>query len=120
MSASETRPKRSDEANASAGLRAHWGLDPDVVHLNHASYGACPRKVLAAQSALREELERQPGAFYAEIGPRLHAAREALGAFIGARAEQLAFTTNVTVALNSALLSVELDPGDEVLVTSHL
>ncbi len=114
MPSSESTPTSSSDA-----LLSHWGLDPGVVHLNHASYGGCPRKVLAAQSALRDELERQPGAFFGELGDRLHVAREALGAFVGAAPERLAFTTNVTVALNSVIGSLDLSPGDEILVTNH-
>jgi len=106
-----------------SGLRAHWGLDPAIVHLNHGSFGGCPRKVLATQSELRAELEWQPGAFYDSICARLDAARAALGAFIGAAPERLAFTTNVTFALNSAIDSAvgaaALSSGDEILITSH-
>ena len=114
-----TVPTNRSTPTASEDLRAHWTLDPDVVHLNHASYGACPRKVLAVQTALRDELEAQPGAFFGDIGERLAHAREALVTFIGADAARLAFTTNVTVALNSVMASVALSPGDEVLVTNH-
>lgn len=89
------------------------------MHLNHGSYGACPRKVLETQSALRAELERQPGAFYASIGARLHAALERLGTFVGADPSRLVFTSNATVALNSAIASIPLTRGDEILVTDH-
>jgi len=108
-----------NEAEASRTLRAQWTLDADVVHLNHASYGACPRKVLGVQTSIRDELERQPGAFYASIEARLRAAREALGAFVGASPERLAFTANATVALNAAVRSIPLAPGDEIIVTNH-
>lgn len=98
---------------------AEWRLDPDVVHLNHASYGACPTKVLAHQQALRDELEWQPGAFYAGIAGRLQAAREVLGRFVGASPERLAFTTNVTHALNSAIGSLPMSVGDDIVITDH-
>ena len=41
----------------------HWLLDPAYTYLNHGTVGAPPRRVLAAQQALRDEMERQPSRF---------------------------------------------------------
>jgi len=41
-----------------------WCLDPEVVYLNHGAFGACPRRVLDYQRALRDEIQRQPTAFF--------------------------------------------------------
>ena len=43
--------------------RADWPLDPGVTYLNHGTVGVTPRRVLAAQQAIREEMARQPSAF---------------------------------------------------------
>jgi len=40
-------------------------LDPDVVYLNHGSFGACPRPVFEAYQRYQRELERQPVEFLA-------------------------------------------------------
>ena len=40
-----------------------WTLDPSVTYLNHGTVGAVPRRVLAAQQAIRDEIERQPSRF---------------------------------------------------------
>ena len=76
---SGNRPTRAAQAEA-------WALDPALVFLNHGSFGACPRAVLVAQAALRDEMEANPVAFLGRaLEPRLDAAREALGAFLGRR-----------------------------------
>ena len=37
-------------------MKEHWLLDPAITFLNHGSFGAAPKAVLAKQSALREQL----------------------------------------------------------------
>jgi isopenicillin-N epimerase len=44
-------------------MLGEWALDPHVLYLNHGTVGATPRRVLAVQQALREEMERQPARF---------------------------------------------------------
>jgi isopenicillin-N epimerase len=98
----------------------HWTLDPAITYLNHGSFGACPRPVLEAQQALREQLEREPARFFNREAPLLlDAARKELAQFLNAPARGLAFVRNVTTAINSVLRSLPLAAGSEVLVTNH-
>ncbi len=98
----------------------HWPLDPDVVFLNHGSFGACPIPVLKAQHALRLEMESQPVRFlWRQLRDRLAAAREALARFIGAPADDLAFVPNATAGVNAVLRSLTFESGDELIVTNH-
>jgi isopenicillin-N epimerase len=106
----------------------HWLLDPEITYLNHGTVGAPPRRVLQAQQALRDEMERQPSRF---VLRELHGhqpmpwrresrLREAIGRvapFLGCRPEDLVFVPNVTTGLNAVLRSVPLGPGDEVVIT---
>jgi len=101
-------------------LRDLFLLRPDVVFLNHGSFGACPRPVLEAYQAYQLELERQPVEF---LGRRfkdlMRQARESLAAFVGAEADDLVYVPNATTGLNAVAHSLQLQEGDEVLATDH-
>ena len=100
-------------------MRDAFLLDPDVIFLNHGSFGACPRPVFAEYQRLQRELERQPVAFLAlERGfpALLDEARHALAAYVGAAPANLVFAPNTSAALNIVARSLELGPGDEVLL----
>lgn len=102
-------------------LRAHWTLDPEVVFLNHGSFGACPRAVLGEQDRLRAQIEREPVQFFMHaLEPLLDAARAEVAAFVGARPEDLVFVRNATAGVNAVLGSLRLEPGDELLTTDHV
>jgi isopenicillin-N epimerase len=101
-------------------LRSRFLLDPAIVFLNHGSFGACPREVLAVQDRFREQMEREPVRFFVrELPALLVAARERLATFLGAAADHLAFVRNATEGVNSVLRSLEFGPGDELLTTDH-
>jgi isopenicillin-N epimerase len=104
-----------------ASPHAHlWPLDSSVAFLNHGSFGACPRDVLAHQAALRDEMEAEPVRFLSRrLDDRLDGARQALAAFLGADAEDLAFMTNATSGVNAVLRSLAFRADDELLVTDH-
>ncbi|HEY8849305.1 MAG TPA: aminotransferase class V-fold PLP-dependent enzyme, partial [Thermoanaerobaculia bacterium] len=101
-------------------MKEHWLLDPDVIFLNHGSFGATPRVVLEAQNAFRRRMEEEPVAFLVrELEPLLDATRAELGKFVGASPADLAFVPNATTAVNAVLRSIDVHSGDELLVTSH-
>jgi isopenicillin-N epimerase len=107
-------------APPAAALREHFLLDPAVTFLNHGSFGACPRSVLAVQSGWRDRMEREPVRFFVHDLPALvDEARSAAASFVGADPEGFAFVRNVTAGVNAVLRSVSLEPGDELLTTDH-
>jgi isopenicillin-N epimerase len=99
-------------------MREHFLLDPDVVYLNHGAFGACPRPVFERYQAWQRELELEPTQFIAHKLPELlEQARGALGAFVGADANDLTFVQNAGTGVNMAARALDLQPGDEVLAT---
>ncbi len=109
-----------------------WLLDPGIVYLNHGTVGAPPRRVLAAQQAIRDEIERQPSRYLLRdlvglgVGvphhetSMLRRAARAVAAFLGAGGDDLVFVENVTTGINAVLRSLDLREGDEILTTDHV
>ena len=113
-------------------MREHFLLDPEVVFLNHGSFGACPKPVFAEMQRWQLAMERNPVEF---LGRRsavlLRAARQRLADFLGAGVDDLAFVPNATSGLNvvahswvhasvhASAPALTLRPGDEVLTTDH-
>ena len=101
-------------------MKEHWLLEPEIAFLNHGSFGATPKAVLAKQDEYRRQLEREPVRFMVrELEPILDAARRDLAQFIGADAGGLAFVPNATAGVNAVLRSLDLDEREELLVTTH-
>ncbi len=101
-------------------LRTHFQLDPNIVFLNHGSFGATPRPVFAAYHAWQRRLELQPVRFFQhELLPNLHDARAALAGYLHADPLDLVFVHNATVGVNTVARSLHLQPGDEILTSDH-
>jgi isopenicillin-N epimerase len=101
-------------------LRDDFLLDPEVVFLNHGSFGACPRPVFEEYQRWQRELEWQPVEF---LGRRaddlLNAARARLAAYVNVDPDCLVFVPNATSGLNIVARSFPLEPGDEVVGNTH-
>jgi isopenicillin-N epimerase len=110
-------------------LRDEWLLDREVIYLNHPTVGATPRRVLAVQRAIQDEIERQPSRFMLReltavvVGqptgaqPRLRRAADAVAAFVKAQGGDLVFVENTTSGINAVLRSFPFKPGDEILLS---
>jgi isopenicillin-N epimerase len=100
-------------------IRDEFLLDPDIVFLNHGSFGASPRDVFARYQEWQLELERRPVEFLARrLEGLLAESRAALGTYVNADPDDLVFVQNATVGVNLAAWALALEPGDEVLSTS--
>lgn len=102
------------------GVGDQFLLRPGVTFLNHGSFGATPRPVFEVYRAWQRELEAQPVEFLGRRLPGLLAeARACLGGYVGADPNNLVFVPNATHGVNIVAHALDLQPGDEVLGTSH-
>lgn len=101
-------------------LRPLFLLNPNVVFLNHGSFGACSKPVFEAYQQWQLELERQPVEFLGRrIDDLLQQAMQPLAEYLNADADDLVFVQNATTGVNLAARSLPLQPGDEILSTDH-
>lgn len=99
---------------------ARHGLDPSLTMLNGASYGCVPEVVRDAQLELARRIELDPVRFYKhDLEHYCDHAREAIARLVNCDAGDLALMPNGTFAVSSVLLSLNLQPGDEIVVTDH-
>jgi isopenicillin-N epimerase len=106
----------------STNLAQQFLLDPDVLFLNHGSFGACPRPVFEDYQRWQLKLERQPVEFLDSrrgLKANLQVAREALAKELSTAPDNIAQVSNATTGLNVIIQSLPLKPGDEILTTNH-
>lgn len=95
-------------------------LDPEIIFLNHGSFGATPKPVFDVYQSWQRRLERQPVMFLGrEFDSLMYAARKDLGDYLNAKPEDLVFVPNATYGVNVVVKSLNLKVGDEILTTDH-
>jgi isopenicillin-N epimerase len=100
--------------------KSQFLLDSSITFLNHGSFGACPKPVFEEFQRFQRELESDPVHFIQKKLPQyLKQAKLPLAKFIGSDTEDFFFVPNPTVAINTIMRSLKLQPGDEILATNH-
>ncbi len=106
-----------------ADLRRQWLLAADRINLNCGSVGCTPMPVLRSMidHLLSAEAFREGGYpwFGYEESPRLRELRDALAAFLHCKRDELALTRNATEGNNVVCHGLDLNAGDEVLLTDQ-
>ena len=101
-------------------MKSQFLLNPEITFLNHGSFGACPIPILENYQYWQRELEKEPVQFILKKAPiYLQTAKEAVAQFVGCDADDFFFTANPTIAINTIMRSMKLNPGDEILTTNH-
>ena len=100
-------------------IRKEYMIAPDEVYLNTGSFGSQPRPVFEKMLEILEDVERNPTRHRAEYNSVIDSSRAHLAAFINAPAEDIAFATNVTMAINMVVHGLDWRPGDEILASNQ-
>ena len=103
-----------------ANLKDLFLLNPKFRHLNHGSFGACPKPIFEDYQRWQLALERDPVDFFVNKGnEQLQRSKSALATYINCDPDNLVYTTNPTYAINIVAKSLNLSKGDEVLATDQ-
>lgn len=103
-------------------LRDRWmfPVPAGEIHLNAGTLSPTPRPIFDAVNLLRLEQATTPSEFFfVRMNELLGTARTALARFLHCPASHLFLQPNVTTAINLAMQSIRLKPGDEILTTDH-
>lgn len=101
-------------------LKELFLLDPEYRHLNHGSFGACPRPIFEDYQNWQLKLEREPVDFFVNKGNvALQESKKALAEYINCDPDNFVYTMNPSYAINIIAKSLDLQPGDEILATDQ-
>lgn len=100
-------------------LRPHFLIDPSYTNLNHGSFGAVARDVLAAQRAYVEQAEARPDVWFrATMHELINRTRADMAALMHANVDDVVLVENASGAINAVLRSLGLRPGDILIQLS--
>jgi selenocysteine lyase/cysteine desulfurase len=95
-------------------------LEPGLVYLNNASLGPSPALVADATEAFRRRLDAFPSRYmWGGWSEDTEAVRSKCAGLLGADAEEIALVHNTTEGMNLVASSLDLEPGDEIIIADH-
>ncbi len=122
------------QANSAAGLlsqeddsedywelvKAQFTFVPGLHYFNNASLGPSPELVADATENFRRTLDGFPSKYmWGGWNTDKEQVREKAAQTVGASAEEIALIHNTTEGMNVVAASMDLEPGDEVILADH-
>jgi isopenicillin-N epimerase len=99
-------------------IQQAFELDRNIVNFNNGGCSPSPRVV---QEVFRRQLalsNQAPSYFmWRQLEPEVESVRKRLARSFGCSAEEIAITRNASESLETCLLGMDLEPGDEILTT---
>lgn len=97
-----------------------FDVDRSLVNLNNGGVHPAPRLVMQALHRYLDFANAAPTVnSWGYIRARREFIRQKIAETFGCSPEEIAITRNVTESLQIALLGIDLQPGDEILTTTH-
>ncbi|WP_238335081.1 aminotransferase class V-fold PLP-dependent enzyme [Kribbella amoyensis] len=96
-----------------------WTLEPEVLHLNHGSYGAVPRRTQELMARLRTEADANPMVWFRSVADRLTTSRLELAGFLGTDPAGFALVPNASAGVTAALATIPIPAGSRIVLTNH-
>jgi selenocysteine lyase/cysteine desulfurase len=101
-------------------IKAHFSLRPDLTYLNNASLGPSSEIVIDANEKYRRLLDGFPSKYmWEDWWDDKERVRSKAAALINASADEVTLNHNTTEGLNLVAHSLQLQPGDEVIIGDH-
>ena len=119
----ETAYKLTDERNDEDYwklVKSEFVFEPGLYYFNNASLGPCPKLVVDATNQFRALLDGFPSKYmWGGWQDEKEATRQKVADMFSADKEEIALIHNTTEGMNLIAHSMELGPGDEVILANH-
>jgi len=101
-------------------VQRQFRLEPGLLYFNNASLGPSPALVADATEAFRRQLDAFPSRYmWGGWNEEKEAVRSKAAELLGASPEEIALIHNTTEGMNLIASSLDLEPGDEVIIADH-
>ncbi len=103
-----------------AQIRELFHIDSEVTVFNHVGLSPTPKAVLEREFKERVRAASDPSFhMWRRQDGELQQVREKLGALIGCREDEMALVANATVGLQTTILGMPLERGDEIVLAEN-
>lgn len=101
-------------------IKSQFNFEDDILYFNHASLGSSPSTVIEATETFRRTLESYPSKYmWGGWDDQVDLVRRQAAALLNTSEDEIALIHNTTEGMNIVAASLELQPGDEVIVGNH-
>ncbi len=101
-------------------VKSQFNFEKGLYYFNNASLGPSPKMVVDATNEFRAMLDGFPSKYmWGGWKEEVEATRKKAATMFGADAEEIALIHNTTEGMNLIAASMDLKPGDEVILSDH-